>query len=794
MTNPLTAESEERRESFRDLLKKRLPWLVWALIVFFVTEALMRFPLLDVVSYEFSFIMSGLLSAAGIHIGVRSAREKMEIDRGFFRGPEWVCRSKWLGRKYWFALQSVGLLWFLALNGAMAHAAVAHDCSTFQGVAFYLLLPGVSVVVSTAVGVFWGVLLPVKVWPVVGGLATIFASVLFGFYKFYFRPPVSIYDPFFGYFSGNFYDELLFLDFSLIAARVLHVTAAFSLLVTAIIFLDCKKERLSLTAGRRPGWLGVIAVLFWTASALLYSNRGALGFSLDEKHMARRLGGRVDTRNYRIFYDAERIREQDALLLAKDAEFRHHQLKNYLGEAPESKITIYLFGSYRQKKRLFGAHQVEMAKPWRREIYITAAGFPHPVLKHELAHVFASSFGDSVFGLAVRWIRLGGLLPWPAFSPGLIEGVAVAADWTGNGLTPHQSVRAMIELGLDPPLEEVMGLAFFSTAAVRSYAVAGSFCRYLIDQHGSRKFRQLFRSGGDYERVYGQSLESLGDSWKRFVEKVPLSEEEKAVAEKRMSVRSVFQRVCVRKTAALRHKAAGLAPREALRVQEEICRIDPFDVSNFFMKMLYEIRVEKFDAAWETAGVILGRKDTPKVLRALTYRALGNMEWKRGDLTRAARLFNLALNFPAGDSTGRDLTVRAHAVKNPRYETALRGVLLEGNILGFLDLKRGIEAEPGWALGHYLMGSVELNARNYDGASFHLQRSLELDLPDERFFLEARRRLGRAFFMAERYREAEEAFLFLYDHENRESVRLWARDWMERCKWAADRVSAPDKY
>ena len=36
-----------------------------------------------------------------------------------------------------------------------------------------------------------------------------------------------------------------------------------------------------------------------------------------------------------------------------------------------------------------GAADTYIAKPWRREVYVQAAGYPHPVLGHELMHVLA---------------------------------------------------------------------------------------------------------------------------------------------------------------------------------------------------------------------------------------------------------------------------------------------------------------------------------------------------------------------------------------------------------------------
>src|SRR6185503_4424610 len=111
------------------------------------------------------------------------------------------------------------------------------------------------------------------------------------------------------------------------------------------------------------------------------------------------------------------------------------------GVAVPGKIHSYYFANGEQKARWMGARNVEMAKPWRREIYIDHRAFPHTSLRHEIAHVVAGEFGDPLFGVSARSV-LG--IPIPV--PGMIEGYAVAADWPGGyerTITPHQTMRVL---------------------------------------------------------------------------------------------------------------------------------------------------------------------------------------------------------------------------------------------------------------------------------------------------------------------------------------------------------------
>ena len=78
-------------------------------------------------------------------------------------------------------------------------------------------------------------------------------------------------------------------------------------------------------------------------------------------------------------------------------------------------MKVFLFASDAEKGAYMGASHTYIAKPWRGEVYVQAAGFPHPTLGHELAHVVSGSFGVGPFHVAGP---LGGIIP----DPGRIEG------------------------------------------------------------------------------------------------------------------------------------------------------------------------------------------------------------------------------------------------------------------------------------------------------------------------------------------------------------------------------------
>jgi hypothetical protein len=90
-----------------------------------------------------------------------------------------------------------------------------------------------------------------------------------------------------------------------------------------------------------------------------------------------------------------------------------------LGVTQRARVTAFFFRDTSEKRRLMGASNTYIAKPWRNEVYLQLGGWPHPVLFHEIVHVVAGNVGRGPFRVSGG---IGGLLP----SPGIVEGVAGA--------------------------------------------------------------------------------------------------------------------------------------------------------------------------------------------------------------------------------------------------------------------------------------------------------------------------------------------------------------------------------
>ena len=761
--------------------KDAAPWLVWGLVFVLFGLAASRHPLFGVVSYELAFLTSVLVGLAGLHLGPMAFRRWRRTHPGFAPlGPS--ASLALLARLYWSAVWPLLVMAAAAANEVWALGR--WRCNQLQGLWYFLLLPGVTALVAGAMGLSAALVFE-RLWAQLAAGATMVLTIwAWGLWRFYANPPVAIYDPIVGYFSGNLYDELLLLDKALVWARLFHLLEALSLLGLSawlgknspfftLLSRSAKRKLASLT-------LGLVLV-----TGLVSAQRTRLGFDLDASAIRSRLGGLAESPHFLLVYDRTKMKPRDATKILLDAEFRHHQLSRFFGTSPQGRITIYLFGSALQKKRILGAHQVEMAKPWRKEIYITDLGFPHPVIKHELAHVFAGSFGDPVFAVSFRWTWWMGLVPIPNFNPGLIEGAAVAADWPPSNLNPDEKVRALGELGWKVPLSSVMGYSFFANSAVRSYSVAGSFCRFLVKRYGAEKFRRLYRSGGAFQSVYHKSLTELEREWQEHIARVPLPRDKLALAKRMLQRRSIFASPCVHKVAALEQKAASLPPAKAREIHQLVCSLDPADPGHLWALLADQVALDLLPEAMGAGLAILKHPNTTRPSKARLFLVLGDLLWKKQRLDLARAFYQQAQRFASRPDQTRAILVRLDALRDPKVRPTVRKLLLEGDKTAIGNFSLLLRRKPSWAIGYYLLGSWMLFNDRPTQAAFALRHALKGPLPTGPLRWEAALRLGRARFALGRYESAAN----LFERLSRSPIPKWiqrlAADWAERCDWMA---------
>ena len=414
-----------------------------------------------------------------------------------------------------------------------------------------------------------------------------------------------------------------------------------------------------------------------------------------------------------------------------------------------------------------------------------------------MAHVFAASFGDPLFGVAfaVRW---AGPIPVPHLASGLIEGIAEAADFTDpdGGSTTHQEAAAIMADGRAAPLADLMGAGFSALSGPRAYTLAGSFCRFLLDTRGADRLRAIYRSAGDFQGIYGMSLAALEKEWRLFLAKQALSADQVARARERFRRPAIFKKVCAREQAARIGEARTLlggAPARAARLLEQACDDDPGEPT---------IRVELAQAtaalgdparALALLGAVARDGEVTSPVRARAAGVTAAIHFHLGDIdnTRAALRDVLAAATEEGER--RQAMAKLRALDDEPARRTLGRVLFGNDIagsvdpvLGFFLLSEFARLHPDETLGPYFVGR-QLASRDPQLALPYLREACEPPLAGPPLPPEFRRECQRMMILAAyragdlgRSRAAAEA---LRADAPDEAERLRAGDFLARIAW-----------
>jgi tetratricopeptide (TPR) repeat protein len=762
---------------------------VWLIILVALACALCALPLFDLLGFEFAFAIGVVAAVAGAHLGVhaawrtRAAQSRSDGERADARPLVEVARLWW---------RAAGTVWALLLAPlaiVTANALRVRNCNYAAGLEWYALLALPSSACGAAAGVVCGILpLRRRGFATLAAIGVLIASLLWSLERFYAAPPIFAYDPFGGYFPGTLYDEEVAIGAPLFWARLYHVACAACALALAALFLDGAALRLRLRAARDRAGTALVALALAACALTLYARAPKLGFRQDANDIARALGAEKRTPHFVLHYSPQGPFAKDIELYAADHEQRFRELAALFGVAPKVAIHSFLFDSTAQKQALTGAARTSIAKPWRHEIYLQNDGWPHPVVKHELAHVFAGEFGDPWFGVSRRDLRV---------NVGLVEGAATAAAWASNPLTPHQEVKSMLLRGHAPDLASLLSYAFFASSGHYAYTASGSFCRFLLDTRGAAPFERVYRAGGSrasFVEAYGAPLEKLQAEWLAFIdEHVTISDEQRAVAEVRVSAPSVFQKVCAHELAlkrdAAHRAAAGGDFTRALAELEDVCRAEP-RARNLVELMDTAAGAGRYTDALRAADQLLLK--TPSALaseRAHAELVTGDAMLAAGLVRSSARAhYQRAIELGLDEADRRLATVKTIACDEPPGAIAdqlihflVQPAQARDAALDLLALGRLTAAAPERGLFHYLIGR-QLAARNqHDEAARELELGLERGLPDDRFRREAQRLRGIALYRAGRVADARAVFTQILDGAPPEGARLEALDWIARC-------------
>jgi tetratricopeptide (TPR) repeat protein len=752
--------------------------LWWALVAFVIAGVAAFVPLLGVLGYESSevFCLFAMVSTPAIALTRLGDGTVSLAADGLGEGA-----MRLVGRSLVpLAVPPVVLL----LN-----ALRVPNCDLLVGVILYLLLPVATVVVAVAVVLPLAVLFRRTRWRAVAYAGVMLASLVMGAAHLLTHPPIFAFHPTVGYFAGSIYDEALALPDGLLPFRLMSL----AFVAAVLAGLELGVRRLQGRSWRGPAAVLAVAAAVWGA---IYAQRFELRIESTREAIVEALGGVVESEHFIIYYSlsSANLAEQVDAMVA-DHEFRYAQLRDFFGVEPEGPLRSFVYADWMQKERSMGAGRTLIAKPWLREMHLTWGEVGEGHLAHEMAHLFSAAFGSGPLRLAG-----GGL----GLDMGLIEGAAEAAAWDDRDLTGHGWSAALYALELAPDLARIQHATGFWTQYSRTvYTLMGSFSRYLVEQYGPALYRLLYASG-EYEEVYGRSLDSLVAEWRAFLDELPLTDGDIALASYRFDRPPIFGKRCARAVASQAQQgrilASGLRYGEAAECFAGVVEDDPENL-DYRLEYVNLLRLARdFAAAELGARAVLATDGAGRVHRARAHELLGDIAWSRGAYGEAEAEYDAVLAAPLLDDDRRRVVVKREGVADPAARDVVFAAFLhapppprEGVILALAE--RSAETRS-WLLP-YLLGLRLFEARDHRRALGALEDALArlgeaegAARPELRGIERmAWRRRGQSLFLLGRLDEAEAQFEVLarsgdplLDARAAEGV-----EWLARCRWARER-------
>ncbi|MFB6271503.1 MAG: hypothetical protein ABEL51_01275 [Salinibacter sp.] len=369
------------------------------------------------------------------------------------------------------------------------------NCTFLQGLLFYALFPGVTVVFAVAVAyALQGLSLsrPRLALTGIGGLIVVAGPL----YDLGLHPQFFTYNHVFGGVLGPIYDEQLAVRDGLFVFRGLTLLWA-----AAAVLLGLRLR------GRGPRWALPLCALM---IGVVYFFSAPLGLNTPAWYLQEQLGGHLRTEHFDLYYDSDEMGKRAIADLARAHEARYDWVRRRLAlgfDEQGPRIQSYIYPSPEVKGRLTGARTTSVTPVWLEtpQMHLLRSRVSQS-LGHELAHVVSRPYGLPL--LNASW------------APGLIEGWAVALEPPSAVPAPDDLVLTAIAADTTASLRgEANAVAsrlspwgFWTGRGAVSYATMGSFVGYLLDQYGPEKLKRVY-AWGNFKRVYDQSLRTLAQGW-----------------------------------------------------------------------------------------------------------------------------------------------------------------------------------------------------------------------------------------------------------------------------------------
>ncbi len=436
---------------------------------------------------------------------------------GCFLAAIALANTKDEGRSFRLAIGIMGYIYIIAVP--LFISSLITGCLTFDGFAFWVLLPAPSVFFGASIGRLCRIM-NAPIPAVFSFLILLLCSLGVWMIEFFTLPQVYFFNHVWGTWPGPIYDEALQVSESLLFFRWITILW--------IILLWILPNWSETTQNKIVTFLALGCLLF------SYLNLDEMGIITPRETLKEELSAHYQTTHFDLYFDENNFTDQEMEYWALRHEFHFQQIIDILEiDWPEGrKIESYIYANSWQKKKLVGAKFTSYVPIWlaQDQLHI-AKQHLDGVLKHELVHVISKQFGNSLFN--------------GSWSIGMIEGIAEAI---AKDASPESTLDQIISAESPYSSPEQMKNAlsnsgFYSSASSISYTTAGSFVQFLLNNYPVEHFKKAYPSN-NFESSYPVSFEELVDGWHQHLNAVEIDSGDKQISEFIFSRRSLFQKHC----------------------------------------------------------------------------------------------------------------------------------------------------------------------------------------------------------------------------------------------------------
>ena len=662
--------------------------------------------------------------------------------------------------------RSVSLLTLLLLVPPIliliANALFVKNCSMSQGLLLVALLAVPAVLFTNALAL--AVVVLFKRWQKTIYTALVLAVLSHILIRTFATPQIFAFNPILGFFPGITYDESLNVTGRLALYRVGTIAAAALIVLCADLLMKRKAKQHLPSAQLFAGSLGIVIIM----GLFYFSNE--LGFSSSERYIASVLGGVDSTEHFVIYYPKNVLSDEKAHELALLHEFYYWSLMRELRVVPTRRIHSFVYASAEQKGRLMGAAGTDVSKPWLWQLHINL-GDVDGALKHELVHVMAAEFGFPILRVSVN--------------SGLIEGLAVAVERVEYDETLHRLAAGIFALGLQPDMESLFSVTgFMQVHGATSYVLAGSFCRYLIDRYGMRRFKWLYRTGS-FAALYNRDFGQLVREWKRYLAEPRPSGSDLYKAAYLFQRPSIFGKECARVIANLNMRTRELM-REGKYEEAVTLSQRSLDLTTspeaIFQHAQSLFRSGNFEETIRFSSKAMNDSAIAHVLLPL-YLTIGDAYWSIGNIDAAERAYERLYSIHLSLGWDEALGLRLASLRDRRNREVMREFLQtempDSVRVDWLTAK--IDSGNHSPLLQYALGRSLMVLDQYKEAIAALTAVPSLDLGVLEFV--RYRRLGRSYFETGDYEKAKVFFWESLNFTSKQAHQIQTDEWLTRCDW-----------